>query len=208
MDIGHDSAPWEPWTPREMAGRLERLAAPWAVAAGWALELFVGVGWRAHEDLEVAVPASRFDEVRTALGELEFWVPLGDGRLRPLEQVSELETDSHQTWALDRSAGAWSEAERATGITLGEPHRRAATLAVDVHREPVAAAIGPADGTDERICLRFAEPDPGRVRAVDIVGVVARARPERAHMRLHFFPRGLLLRVLRGAAGCDEHERR
>ena len=107
MDIAYDSAPWEPWTPRETARRLDRVVAPWAVAAGWALELFVGVGWREHEDLELAVPASRFDEVRTALRELEFWVPVGDGRLRPLAEVSALGTDSHQTWALDRSARAW-----------------------------------------------------------------------------------------------------
>src|SRR5918995_5480869 len=101
MDIAHDAAPWMPWTPLEAAGRLERVAAPWAVAAGWALELFVGVGWRDHEDLEIAVPALRFEEVRTALGELEFWVPVGDGRLRPLAEVSEPESGSQQTWALD-----------------------------------------------------------------------------------------------------------
>lgn len=107
MDIAHDSIPWEPWTPRETAGRLERVAAPWAVAAGWALELFVGVGWREHEDLEIAVPASRFDEVRTALGELEFWVPIGDGRLRALAEVSERESGLQQTWARDPAVGAW-----------------------------------------------------------------------------------------------------
>lgn len=107
MDIAHDAAPWEAWTPREIAERLERVAAPWAVAAGWALELFVGVGWREHEDLEIVVPPSRFEEVRTALGELEFWVPVGDGRLRPLADVSELGSSSQQTWALDLSAGAW-----------------------------------------------------------------------------------------------------
>jgi hypothetical protein len=103
VEIVHDATPWEAWSPAETAQRLERVAAPWAVAAGWALELFVGEAWRRHEDIEVAVPAARFDEVAPALAGLELWVPVGDGRLRPLADAP----PSHQTWALDATANAW-----------------------------------------------------------------------------------------------------
>ena len=105
MEIAHDAAPWEPWSPWETARRLKGVDAPWGVAAGWALELFVGESWRHHEDLEVAVAENRFDELRAALGGLELWVPVGDGRLRPLAEVPR--PASQQTWGLDPEASAW-----------------------------------------------------------------------------------------------------
>ena len=104
MELAHDAFPWRPWSPAETARRLEEVEVPWAVAAGWALELFAGEGWRGHEDLEIAVPAARFEEVRAALPGLEFWVPAGDERLRPLADAP---TDSHQTWGVDPAARAW-----------------------------------------------------------------------------------------------------
>ena len=105
VEIAHDVAPWGPWSPWETARRFTGVDAPWGVAAGWALELYVGEAWREHEDLEVAVPASRFDELCAALGELELWVPVGGGRLRPLASVPG--PASQQTWGLDPAARAW-----------------------------------------------------------------------------------------------------
>lgn len=106
MDVAHDVAPWEAWSPPETARRLQRVDAPWGITAGWALELFVGESWRGHEDLELAVPAARFDELRTALPELEFLVPVGGGRLRPLVELTE-DPASQQTWGLERAVPAW-----------------------------------------------------------------------------------------------------
>jgi hypothetical protein len=99
---------WEAWRPEEAARRLTTVQAPWCVAAGWAVDLFLGGERREHEDLEIAVPRDRFGEVAEALDEYAFYVPLGDGseRLRPLEGGGEL-PDPHQTWALDEEAGAW-----------------------------------------------------------------------------------------------------
>ena len=50
---------------------------PWYVAAGWAIDLFLGGQRREHEDLEIAVPSSRFDEVVEALDGLEVFVIIG-----------------------------------------------------------------------------------------------------------------------------------
>ena len=105
MDVAHDAAPWQAWSPGETAARLEALAVPWGVTAGWALELFVGESWRAHEDLEIAIPDEGFETAHAALAELEFWVPVGDRRLRPLEH--EPAPASHQTWGLDRVERVW-----------------------------------------------------------------------------------------------------
>ena len=104
MQLSHDAYPWRPWSPRETAERLARVAAPWGVTAGWALELFVGEPWREHDDLEIAVAGTRFAEVRAALGELELWVPAGGGALLPF---GEMRTASLQTWGLERAAEAW-----------------------------------------------------------------------------------------------------
>jgi hypothetical protein len=56
--VGED-APWDAWSPREAAARLAGVDVPWAVAGGWALDLFRGEVTREHSDLEIAVPAAR-----------------------------------------------------------------------------------------------------------------------------------------------------
>ena len=95
---------WDAWTPHEAARHLETLAAPWYVAAGWALDLFLGRQTREHDDLEIGVPAHRFAEVRDALEGFEF-VVVGDGKAWP---TSESALSTHrQTWVRERAGGPW-----------------------------------------------------------------------------------------------------
>jgi hypothetical protein len=101
-----DDAEWDAWTPHEAARRLARVDVPWAVSAGWAIDLFLGGQRREHEDLEIAVPADRFEEVAAALAELEFHVALR-GTLTPVAEEPELLETTHQTWGLDRPANVW-----------------------------------------------------------------------------------------------------
>lgn len=101
-----DDAEWDAWRPEEAAARLAGLAVPWYVAAGWAIDLFLGKQRREHEDLELGVPATQFDRVAAALGQLDFHV-VGQGRVEPLAEADELMQTAHQTWGLDRSANVW-----------------------------------------------------------------------------------------------------
>jgi hypothetical protein len=71
---------------------------PWCVAGGWALELFIGTTVRSHEDLEVAIPSSRWPEFRPRLSKLEFFVA-GSGELFALDDAA-LDLH-HQTWGRD-----------------------------------------------------------------------------------------------------------
>lgn len=101
---------WRAWTPREAADRLSDVAVPWYVAAGWAIDLFLGEQRREHEDLEIAVPADRFGEVVGALGDAEWFVPGsvdGAGMVWPLAGAGETLDEHHQTWARERSTGFW-----------------------------------------------------------------------------------------------------
>jgi hypothetical protein len=101
-----DDAEWAAWTPQEAARRLAAVEAPWAVSAGWAIDLFLGRERREHEDLEIGVPADRFDEIAGALSELEFHV-VTRGVATPVAEARELMETVHQTWGLDRAANVW-----------------------------------------------------------------------------------------------------
>lgn len=97
---------WNAWSPDEVAQRLRGVAAPWCVAAGWAIDLFLGYQQRTHDDLEIAVPHERFDEVASALPGFELFV-VGDGLALPLAQAGSLSRTWHQTWVRERATGHW-----------------------------------------------------------------------------------------------------
>lgn len=129
-----DDAEWRAWRPEEAAERLHCIGAPWYVAAGWAIDLFVGRDRREHEDLEISVPAGCFDAVQARLDGLD-WYVVGDGEVTALRDAGGKLSDTHQTWGLERSANAWR---------------------IDVFREP-AADGGWVCRRDERIRLPYEE---------------------------------------------------
>jgi hypothetical protein len=101
-----DLTKWDAWHPAEVARRLADVDAPWYVAAGWAIDLFLGEQRREHEDLEIAVPRHRFAEVAEALAGFELFVA-GDGLVRPLAQADDALETHHQTWVREPATGLW-----------------------------------------------------------------------------------------------------
>ncbi len=99
---------WGGWRPAEAAHLLVGVQVPWYVAAGWAVDLFLGAETREHGDLEIAAPAERFDEVARVIegAGLELYV-VGERRAVPLAEAGEAFDEHHQTWALDRRANRW-----------------------------------------------------------------------------------------------------
>ena len=95
---------WAAWPPAVLARRLAGAGVPWYVAGGWALDLFHGEQTREHHDVEIAVPADRFAEVALRFPDCEFFV-VGDGRAVP--PSAEAMREHHQTWARERTTGAW-----------------------------------------------------------------------------------------------------
>ncbi|MGB3328272.1 MAG: hypothetical protein WBA46_04905 [Thermomicrobiales bacterium] len=101
-----DLAAWDAWRPEEVARRLAGVEVPWCVAGGWAIDLFLGGQRREHGDLEIAVPADRFDPVAMALPDLDFFV-VGDGLAWDLAAHPAMRTRQFQTWGRDREARRW-----------------------------------------------------------------------------------------------------
>jgi hypothetical protein len=91
------------WTPGEVAERLAGLATPWYVAAGWALELFLGTPTRGHGDIEIAIPHTRFAEVRDRLAGYALDA-VGDGRVWA-DATPDVLAATHQTWVRDPVTG-------------------------------------------------------------------------------------------------------
>lgn len=95
---------WHGWTPQRVAEELSGCGAHWMVAGGWAIELFLDDAGspkpREHEDLELAVPAAEFAQLRDRLARGgRQWVVAGNGRLWPL--ASPAFEECHQTWLWD-----------------------------------------------------------------------------------------------------------
>lgn len=88
-----------------MAQHLTGIAAPWCVAAGWALDLFRGTRTRDHGDIEIAVPAAHFPEIRDRFPGYVF-DSVSSGRI--WEDASpEVLAATHQTWLRDPATGAY-----------------------------------------------------------------------------------------------------
>jgi hypothetical protein len=54
VDLPHRES-WHPLTPHEADPLLSVLRAPWWVAGGWALDLYLGKVTRVHKDLDVGI---------------------------------------------------------------------------------------------------------------------------------------------------------
>ncbi|WP_314220738.1 nucleotidyltransferase domain-containing protein [Streptomyces zaehneri] len=91
------------WAPEQMVERLGGVGAPWCIAAGWALDLFRGAPSRPHGDLEIAVPAAAFSEIRDRFPEYA-WDAVGSGRVWAGAGAEALAA-TYQTWLRDPVSG-------------------------------------------------------------------------------------------------------
>ena len=91
------------WTPGEVTCQLAGIATPWCVAAGWALDLFCGRQTREHGDIEIAIPAASFPEVRSRFPGYIF-DGVGSGRIWA-DATSDVLAAVHQTWLRDPATG-------------------------------------------------------------------------------------------------------
>jgi len=97
---------WTGWHPRELPALFDGTPVPWAVAGGWAIDLFLGEQTREHEDTEVAIPRRCFAAVRSLLTKYRlYWAR--SGRVIALADDEEPPPPWHQVWICDPSVPTW-----------------------------------------------------------------------------------------------------
>lgn len=79
---------------------------PWAVAGGWAIDLFLGFESRSHSDIEISIPARHFFKLSELLNTYEFCVA-SNGMVWPVVGAEETLADTYQTWVRESSTGVW-----------------------------------------------------------------------------------------------------
>jgi len=93
---------WEPLRPEAAQELLARLAVPWCIAGGWALDLFLGEE-RSHGDLDVSLLRRDASALPRALPDWE----LRRAREGRLEPWSGEEIAGGSVWARPRDADRW-----------------------------------------------------------------------------------------------------
>lgn len=102
-----DVEQWDAWRPEQVAELFADVDLPWFVAAGWAIDLFLGGERREHSDLEVAVPNTRFDELGEVLAPFDVCVITAEWEATPLAEARDRLMDTHQTWIREPVTGKW-----------------------------------------------------------------------------------------------------
>jgi hypothetical protein len=97
---------WRTLTPHEGVAWLTVLRAPWWVAGGWALELFLGKVTRAHKDLDIGIFRTDAADVVAALSGWEFF-EARDGVLSTLAAGAAPRAGVNSLWGRRANAAQW-----------------------------------------------------------------------------------------------------
>jgi hypothetical protein len=105
--VPNSEAFWSAVHPTDAAAILASAAAPWWIAGGWALDLFSGIPFRPHADLDVGVLRR---DVTVVLDSLSTWDVFAarDGRLSRLAAGCVPPLDIHSLWCRPTSADPWT----------------------------------------------------------------------------------------------------
>jgi hypothetical protein len=142
-DVNQDK--WEPLTPDRVAELLERCAARWWIAGGYAIDAFVGeIGRRPHEDIDVGLLARDQHAVRGCLRDWELYCADPPGTLRRWGPHEWLDEPIHDVWCRPGPRDPWRLAlvlNPSDGDTW--VYRRDARI-----RRPVAEIVWRSGGID------------------------------------------------------------
>jgi len=104
---------WQPLSPPAAAALLAAQPAPWWIADGWALDLFLGGQTRAHDDLDVQILRRDQRRIRAALGAWDVQGALPPPRPEHWPFVewrrdAELDPAIHDVWCRPHSGAPWA----------------------------------------------------------------------------------------------------
>lgn len=98
---------WDALSPHRAGALLGGFDAPWWIAGGWAIDLFLGRQTREHGDLDVAVLRGDQERLRRHLADWDLHVA-HDGALTPWAAGDWLAAPRHQFWARPRPDAGWA----------------------------------------------------------------------------------------------------
>ena len=98
---------WEDFDPSRLSSLMRTFDAPWWVAGGRALDLWMGRQTRAHQDVDVAVLRDDQEQIHEAFGGWELYYATTDHRLVPYRSDRWLEVPLHGVWVRPASDAPW-----------------------------------------------------------------------------------------------------
>ena len=98
---------WENFDPSRLSSLMRSFDAPWWVAGGRALDLWMGRQTRAHQDVDVAVLRDDQKRLHEAFGGWELYYATTDHRLLPYQADRWLEVPLHGVWVRPASHTPW-----------------------------------------------------------------------------------------------------
>jgi len=98
---------WDPAAPSEVAALFSRLACPWWIAGGHAIERAVGHAFREHGDVDVLLLRRDQLAVQEALSSWEWWAADPPGTLRPWRRGEFLPAGVDDVWCRPGPAEPW-----------------------------------------------------------------------------------------------------
>jgi Aminoglycoside-2''-adenylyltransferase len=98
---------WEDFDPSRLSSLMTSFDAPWWVAGGRALDLWMGRQTRAHQDVDVAILRDDQKRLHEAFGGWELYFATIDHRLVPYRSDRWLEVPLYGVWARPAPDAPW-----------------------------------------------------------------------------------------------------
>lgn len=101
-----DPDSWRPADPQTAAAWFSPLRAPWWIAGGWAIDLYLGQQTRLHGDLDVGILRRDLGIVRAQLADWEMF-EAKDDVLTPLRAGDDPRANVHSLWCRPAGTAFW-----------------------------------------------------------------------------------------------------
>lgn len=108
--IGYDYGDlweWEKFDASRLLETMRGFDAPWWIAGGWALDLWMGHETRTHQDLDIAILRHDQQELYRALHQWELYYAASGHRLLPLQPDQWLRPPVHGVWVRQAHDAPW-----------------------------------------------------------------------------------------------------
>ncbi len=188
---------WEPLSLEDVKKMLASVAAPWWIAGGRALDMFVGHETRTHVDIDVAVLRRDQQAFREALGKWDVQIA-HDGAFIPWKRGDTItDPDHHEIWARETPDGPWriellfeeSDGSRwmyrrnpSIGLNVADLGRRDA-YGIQFLRPEVVLVWHPVPPTGGRAAVQVEVAAAGRRNGLPLRAAAAGCRAERLARR-------------------------